>query len=60
MAIHVIELTEEEIQALAQLMDAGVRAQGLGSVQNAAVLIQKIEASEPKLEESPEEDPPED
>lgn len=38
-----IEFTEAEIQALAGLIDAGVRATGLRSVREAAVLLDKLE-----------------
>ena len=45
-----ILLTDEEIQALANLMDAGVRHQGLSAVKNAAALLQKLETAEPAEE----------
>jgi hypothetical protein len=41
-----IELNDAEIQALADLMDAGVRHLGLKSVHNASALLQKLEKAE--------------
>ena len=38
-----LELTEAEFQALAGLIDAGVRASGLRSVKEAAVILEKLE-----------------
>lgn len=38
-------LTDEEMQALAGLLDAGVRATGLRSVKDAAKLLEKLEAA---------------
>lgn len=38
----VLTLKEQEVQALLGLLDAAVKAQGLNSVINAAVLYQKI------------------
>lgn len=38
----VLTLNEKEVQALLGLIDAAVKAQGLTSVINAAVLYQKI------------------
>lgn len=38
-----LELSEQELQALVGLMNAGVQATGLRSVKDAAVLIDKIE-----------------
>lgn len=48
-----LTLNEQEIKALLGLLDAAVKAQGLNSVINAAVLYQKIltaakEQSKPK------------
>ena len=40
-----ITLTNEELQALAGLIDAGVKATGIQSVKAAAVLIAKLEAA---------------
>ncbi len=40
-----LELTEQEIQALAGLLDAGVKAVGLRSVKDAATLLEKLEAA---------------
>ena len=40
-----LQLTEEEIQALVNLMDAGVKALGLQSVKNAAHLLTKLETA---------------
>jgi len=45
-----LQLTEQEAQALIQLMDAAVRAQGLQVAQTALVLTAKIqEAAKPSL-----------
>lgn len=38
-----LEFTEAEFQALAGLIDAGVRASGLRSVKEAAVILDKLE-----------------
>jgi hypothetical protein len=38
-----LELTETELQALAGLLDAGVKAVGLRAVKDAAILLEKIE-----------------
>ena len=38
-----LEFTEAEFQALAGLIDAGVRATGLRSVKEAAVIVNKLE-----------------
>ena len=40
-----LELTETEIQALAGLLDAGVKAVGLRAVKDAATLLAKLEAA---------------
>ena len=40
-----LELTFEETQALAGLLDAGVKAIGLRAVKNAASLLDKLEAA---------------
>ena len=48
-----VELSDEELQALANLMDAGVKHLGLQSVKNAAALLTKLEAAkdvEPKID----------
>lgn len=42
-----VTLTEPEMAALAQLMDAGVKASGLQAVRNAAVLVARFEAAKP-------------
>jgi hypothetical protein len=39
----VLTLTYDEAQALAGLMDAGVRATGLRAVESAAVLVRKLD-----------------
>jgi hypothetical protein len=49
--IHKITLTETELQALVGLLDAGVRATGLRSVNEAAPLLSRIEGAE-KIEDS--------
>jgi len=41
-----LELNEEEMAALAGLLDAGVRATGLRAVKDAAGLLEKIEAAQ--------------
>lgn len=44
-----LQLTESEIQALAGLLDAGVKALGLRAVKDAASLLIKLEeATQPK------------
>ena len=40
-----LELTEQKIQALAGLLDAGVKAIGLRAVKDAASLLEKLEAA---------------
>ena len=40
-----LELTDQEIQALAGLLDAGVKAVGLRAVKDAASLLEKLEAA---------------
>ena len=40
-----LELTEQEIQALAGLLDAGVKAVGLRAVKDTASLLEKLEAA---------------
>jgi hypothetical protein len=48
-----IELTQTELQALAGLLDAGVKALGLRSVKDAASLLAKLEeATQPKEDET--------
>jgi hypothetical protein len=39
------ELTQDETQALAGLLDAGVKAIGLRAVKDAASLLEKLEAA---------------
>ena len=39
-------LTDEEIQALVNLMDAGVRQQGISAARSAAHLLTKLEQAE--------------
>jgi len=41
-----IDLTEGELNALAQLMDAGVKALGLNAVDAASVLKRRIEEAQ--------------
>lgn len=48
-----IELNEQEFQALAGLMDAGVKAVGLRSVKEAATLLEKLETAEQTKEGDP-------
>ena len=40
-----LKLTQDEIQALAGLLDAGVKATGLSSVKAAAALLVKLETA---------------
>lgn len=40
-----LTLTDTELQALAGLMDAGVKALGLRAVKDAATLLAKLEAA---------------
>ena len=40
-----LTLTQDELQALAGLLDAGVKAVGLGSVKSASALLMKLEAA---------------
>jgi hypothetical protein len=49
-----IELTQEELQALAGLLDAGVKALGLRAVKEAATLLDKLEAAAQKKDSSDE------
>lgn len=42
--MYTLELSREEVQALLQLIDAAVRAQGLAVAQNAFVLASKLDA----------------
>ena len=48
---------DAEIQALAELMDAGVRATGLKSVHNASALLRKLEQAEEIKDDSKSTDP---
>ena len=50
-----IEFTLDEIQALAGLIDAGVKATGIQSVKAAAVLIAKLEAAVAEANAKPQE-----
>jgi len=47
-----LELTNDELQALAGLLDAGVRATGLRAVKEAASLLEKLEAAAQPKEET--------
>lgn len=40
-----IEFTEEELQALAQLIDIAVKSQGMGVAEAAVVLVNKIRSA---------------
>ena len=46
-----LELTEQETQALAGLLDAGVKAVGLRAVKDAASLLEKLEEATAPTEE---------
>ena len=55
-AMITLELTQDELQALAGLLDAGVKATGLSGVKAAAALLVKLEAAaqqqDPNTEEA--------
>jgi len=53
--IH-LTLTEQETQALAGLLDAGVKAVGLRAVKDAASLLEKIEKASVPIEEEENDD----
>jgi len=46
-----LELNADEVKALLELMDAGVKAVGLRGVTNAAYLLAKIEVASKECEE---------
>jgi len=50
--MRVLELTDEQLQILANLLDSGIRYDGLKSVHNASVLLRKIETAE-EVKEKP-------
>jgi hypothetical protein len=52
--MNTLKLTDQELQALAGLLDAGVKALGLRSVKDAAMLLEKIEAAAQPATESEE------
>lgn len=54
--MHTLTLTSAELQALAGLLDAGVKAVGLRAVKDAAPLLDKLEAAAQTSTETPEED----
>ena len=43
--MHKIELTDQELQALAGLLDAGVKTLGIRAVKDAAIILEKLEAA---------------
>lgn len=43
--MHKLELTDQELRALAGILDAGVKALGLRAVKDAASLLEKLEAA---------------
>ena len=47
-----LTLTEQEVQTLAGLMDAGVKAIGLRAVKDAASLLEKLEAATQEVQDS--------
>jgi hypothetical protein len=47
-----VTFTDAELQALADLMDAGVRHLGLNSVKNAAVILVKLEQAKEVSDDS--------
>lgn len=54
MPTYTIQFTQQELQALAGLLDAGVRATGLRSARDAAALLVKLEAAQPDAPEQEE------
>ena len=48
-----LRFTKQEMEALAGLLDAGVRATGIRSVKDAANILDKLEAAEPEEQENP-------
>lgn len=46
-----ITLTKEDLDVLGQLIDAGVRSQGLAAVKHAAYIVQLLEKAQPVEEE---------
>ena len=51
-----IELNNEELQALAGLLDAGVKATGLQGVKQAASILTKLEAAVAAANAKPEQE----
>ena len=51
-----IELTNDELQALAGLLDAGIKATGLNSVKAAASILAKLEAAVAVANKAPEQE----
>jgi hypothetical protein len=52
-----LEFTEEELQALAQLIDIAVKSQGMGVAEAAVVLVNKIRSAvtpEQQVDSNPE------
>jgi len=43
--MHTLTLTDDELQALAGLLDAGVKALGLRAVKDAATLLAKLDTA---------------
>jgi hypothetical protein len=48
--MYTLKLTEEELQSLAGLLDAGVKALGIRAVKDAANLLEKLETVEKEEE----------
>ena len=46
-----IEFTDQEVQALARLLDAGVKHLGLSAAHAASAILVKLESAKPKEEE---------
>ena len=42
-----LKLNQQDLELIAQLIDAGVKAQGLSVLKQAAYIIQKLEAATP-------------
>lgn len=53
-----VRFTDRELEALAGLLDAGVRATGLRAVKDAAALLEKMEAAQLAQSESADCKPP--
>lgn len=52
--MHTLTFTTQELESLAGLIDAGVRATGLRGVKDAAAILAKLEAVAPEPTPEPE------